>query len=56
MDFAEFIAPKTVESFLNEDYGRRPVHIPGESPRAGLLSMARLEQLLSVRPHWTKQT
>ena len=54
MNFAEFIAPKTVESFLSEDYGRRPVHIRGESPRAGLLSMARLEQLLSVRPHWTE--
>jgi len=53
MNFAEFIAPKTVESFLSEEYGRRPVHIQGESPRAGLLSMARLEQLLSVRPHWT---
>ena len=54
MNFAEFIAPKTVESFLSEDYGRRPVHIRGESPRAGLLSIARLEQLLSVRPHWTE--
>ena len=54
MNFAEFIAPKTVESFLSEDYGRRPVHIRGESPRAGLLSMAGLEQLLSVRPHWTE--
>ena len=54
MDFAEFIAPRTLESFLSEDYGRHPVHIQGESPRAGLLSMARLEQLLSVRPHWTE--
>jgi len=54
MDFAEFIAPRAVESFLNEDYGRRPVHIQGEPTRANLLSMARLEQLLSVRPHWTE--
>jgi len=54
MDFAQFIAPRTVDSFLGEDYGRRPVHIRGESPRAGLLSIDKLEQLLSVLPHWTE--
>ena len=53
MDFAEFIAPMSVETFTSDYFGRRPVHIEGESPRRELLSMARLEELLSVRPHWT---
>ena len=55
MDFAEFIAPMAVETFMAEHFGRRPVHIRGASPRGGLLSMERLEQLLAVRPHWTEQ-
>lgn len=55
MDFAEFIAPMPVETFMSEYFGSRPVHITGAgSPRAGLLSTARLEQLLSVLPHWTE--
>ena len=55
MDFAEFIAPMAVETFMAEHFGRRPVHIRGASPRGGLLSMERLEQLLAVRPHWSEQ-
>lgn len=55
MDFAEFIAPMAVETFMAEHFGRRPVHIRGDSSRGGLLSMERLEQLLAVRPHWTEQ-
>jgi bifunctional lysine-specific demethylase and histidyl-hydroxylase NO66 len=54
MDFAEFIAPMTVETFMSDYFGSRPVHIRGETARAGLLSTARLEQLLAVLPHWTE--
>ena len=54
MDFAEFIAPMTVETFMTDYFGRRPVHIRGETARIGLLSAARLEQLLAVLPHWTE--
>jgi lysine-specific demethylase/histidyl-hydroxylase NO66 len=54
MDFAEFLAPMPVETFIADHYGKRPVQIRGESPRGGLLSMQRLEELLSVRPHWTE--
>lgn len=55
MDFAQFLAPMSVDQFMAEHYGQRPVHIRGESPRADLLSTARLEQLLAIRPHWTEQ-
>lgn len=54
MDFAQFVAPMAVETFMADYFGRRPVQIRGESPRAGLLSMVRLEELLAVRPHWTE--
>jgi bifunctional lysine-specific demethylase and histidyl-hydroxylase NO66 len=54
MDFDEFIGPMTVETFMSDYFGRRPVHIQGETARAGLLSTARLEQLLAVLPHWTE--
>jgi ribosomal protein L16 Arg81 hydroxylase len=53
MNFAEFIAPMSVETFMSDHFGRRPVHIEGESQRRGLLTMTRLEELLSVRPHWS---
>jgi ribosomal protein L16 Arg81 hydroxylase len=54
MDFAEFIAPTPVATFMSDHFGRAPVHIQGESARGSLLSMARLEELLSVLPHWTQ--
>jgi lysine-specific demethylase/histidyl-hydroxylase NO66 len=54
MDFAEFLAPMVVDTFMAEHFGRRPAHIRGESPRAALLSTRRLEELLAVRPHWTE--
>jgi ribosomal protein L16 Arg81 hydroxylase len=54
MDFAEFLAPMPVETFMAEHFGKGPVQIRGESARGGLLSMQRLEELLSVRPHWTE--
>jgi ribosomal protein L16 Arg81 hydroxylase len=55
MDFAQFLAPMSAEQFMADTYGRKPVHIRGASPRGDLLSMARLEQLLGIRPHWTEQ-
>ncbi|MFL6786485.1 MAG: JmjC domain-containing protein, partial [Sphingomicrobium sp.] len=53
MEFAEFIAPMPVATFISDYFGKRPAHIRGASPRSGLLSTARLQELLSVRPHWT---
>ena len=53
MDFGKFLAPMTVETFMAEHFGRWPVQIRGDSPRSGLLSIQRLEELLSIRPHWT---
>jgi hypothetical protein len=55
MDFAQFIAPMPVDIFRADHFGQQPVQIRGESPRAGLLSTERLEQLLAIRPHWTEQ-
>ena len=58
MDFAQFIAPMPVDEFLGDYLGRRPVHIrAGESSaRAGLLTLDRLGELMSVLPHWTEDT
>ncbi|MFL6850211.1 MAG: JmjC domain-containing protein, partial [Sphingomicrobium sp.] len=53
MEFAEFIAPMPVATFISDYFGKRPAHIRGASPRSGLLSTVRLQELLSVRPHWT---
>ena len=53
MDFAEFIAPMPADTFVADYLGRRPVQIRGASPRSKLLSTPRLQELLSVRPHWT---
>ena len=56
MDFAEFIAPMSVDQFKDEYFGKRPVHIVSdESPRGDLLSSSRLEELLAVRDHWTEE-
>jgi lysine-specific demethylase/histidyl-hydroxylase NO66 len=55
MDFAQFISPVAVDQFLSEHFNRKPLHIQGGSSRAGLLSLARLEELLGILPHWTEQ-
>ena len=55
MDFAQFISPVPVDQFLSEHFNRKPLHIQGGSSRAGLLSLARLEELLGILPHWTEQ-
>jgi lysine-specific demethylase/histidyl-hydroxylase NO66 len=56
MDFAELVAPLTVKAFMDEYYGRRPLHVPAVegSPRASLFSWARLNALLAVQSHWTE--
>jgi ribosomal protein L16 Arg81 hydroxylase len=57
MDFSDFIAPMPVERFLGEFYGKRPLHIAaGEAKRrrTELFSWDRLNQLLSILPHWTE--
>ena len=56
MEFAEFIAPMPVGTFMSDYFGKRPVQIRGSSARSALLSTVRLQELLSVRPHWTADT
>ena len=55
MNFAQFIAPTPVETFISENFGQRPLHIQGHSPRGELFSLPRLQELLEVRSHWTEQ-
>lgn len=56
MDFAEFISPVPVDGFMADHFNRKPLHIEGGgSARSRLLSMARLEELLAILPHWTEQ-
>ena len=58
MQFPEFIAPMSVETFLAEYYGQRPLHIKAEAgtsaTRGDLLSLDRLGELMGVLPHWTE--
>lgn len=56
MRFAELVAPVAPEAFLAEAYGTRPFHVPApeSSHRAGLLGWQRLNELLSIRSHWTE--
>src|SRR6476659_8322217 len=54
MDFAQFLAPMSAETFFADYFGRRPVESGGECPRAALLCGERLEDLLAARPHWSE--
>ncbi|THD36564.1 MAG: cupin [Sphingomonas sp.] len=59
MDFADFIAPFPIQSFLSDTYDRAPLHIvaPGEASerRRKLLSWSRLNDLLGVAGHWREE-
>jgi ribosomal protein L16 Arg81 hydroxylase len=57
VDFAEFIAPLSVDEFMADYYGRRPVHIPAceRSRRGTVLNWPRLNHLLSLQPFWTEE-
>ncbi|TGY85043.1 hypothetical protein E5163_16910, partial [Marinicauda algicola] len=53
--FAELLAPMPVETFLTEDYGRKPVHIArGDAPRPDILSWDQFNRALEVRRYWTE--
>lgn len=60
-DFAALLAPFGEQRFLDEYYGRKPLHIrhdtdaPG-SARAGLMSLARLGDMLNEPARWTQET
>lgn len=54
VDFAAFIAPLPVETFMAEHFGKRPVHIQAADPAARRpLGWDRLNKLLAIRSHWT---
>lgn len=54
MDFAELVAPLAPDQFLNEYWGRRPVHLPAppNARRGDVIGWERLNALLAVRAHW----
>lgn len=58
-DFAALLAPFGEQRFLDEHYGRKPLHIrhdpdsPG-SARTGLMSLARLGDMLNEPARWTQ--
>jgi hypothetical protein len=58
MDLAGFIAPFPAERFLNEVYGRVPLHVPAEGEagerRRALLAWPRLNRILAIASHWTE--
>lgn len=59
MNFADFIAPVPLQTFLDQHYDRAPIHIPasveaGERRRA-LLSWTRLNALIGVAGHWGQE-
>jgi ribosomal protein L16 Arg81 hydroxylase len=56
MRFSELIAPVTAERFMSDFYGHKPLHVPSsaECPRAAMISWTRMNDLLSLRSHWTE--
>ncbi len=58
MDFADFIAPVPVSTFL-KSYDRTPLHIPAEGQagddRRALMPWAQLNALLGVAGHWGEE-
>lgn len=57
MDFAELVAPLAPDQFLNDYWGRRPVHLaaPPGSRRAAVIGWERLNALLAIRAHWSAE-
>ena len=55
MDFTEFLAPLTVSRFMQDHYGRAPLHIPGDdgSARRRAVDWARFNHWLAVQSHWS---
>ncbi|HEX8571629.1 MAG TPA: cupin domain-containing protein [Allosphingosinicella sp.] len=56
MRFADLIAPLSVESFMSDYFGRRPLHLPASdgAARSGLIGWQRMNALLAIRSHWTE--
>ena len=57
MSFSEFISPVSVEQFMADIFGKKPLHVPagGSVSRQGAISWGRLNELLAVRSQWTPQ-
>jgi bifunctional lysine-specific demethylase and histidyl-hydroxylase NO66 len=57
MRFAELVAPLTPQAFLDEHFGRAPLHIPEEpgAGRRGLLPWRRFNELLAIQSHWSRE-
>lgn len=55
MDFETLIAPLSAETFANEYWGRRPVHLKSQpgNPRGAIVDWDALNAMLAIRPHWT---
>lgn len=56
MDFAGFIAPFDGETFHEQYYGKRPLHIRGGNSRDGILNWRRFNELLALTPYWNEDT
>jgi ribosomal protein L16 Arg81 hydroxylase len=55
MSFADLIAPLSVERFMSDYFGKRPLHLPAAGAgRAGLIDWQRMNALLAIRSHWTE--
>ena len=54
--FAELIDPITPEVFLDEYYGQKPLHIPGDPEKfASVMSWSALNQILAINAFWTAE-
>ena len=55
MDFADFIAPLSVDQFIDGYFSKRPVHIPAAAGTARApLGWQGLNALLAIQSHWTE--
>jgi hypothetical protein len=52
--FKELLAPVSMERFFGDDYGRRPVHIPGDAEKSSrVFSWAELNGLMDMTTLWS---
>jgi hypothetical protein len=59
MEFADLIAPVGVDTFLDDIYDRKPLHIPAEGAagerRRALFPWSRLNDILGIAGHWGEE-
>ena len=56
-EFAEFLAPFDVTTFRSQCFGKRPIHIRGQShSRQSILNWARFNEVLALTPYWNEDT